>query len=273
MNRRQHLKRASVSVALSDVRRLFSMDKLRYLFAILVLLFILMMMSACVIPPIENVYHQDVVKANFHSLELKINGKEFRGVGIVPHAEKYKIEIKPSANVSRLVIETCHIKKVFDKPKKDFWSKAIEFEYQIAKNLEDKQSCLMHITVLDHKSEAHDYAILDFLDVRPQVSMPATVWCNGQQIDAKEGASICQAPTGTFQAIEFPHRSIVTSWDEKCHDSDIITTENGTYWIITPIAGKCIYYFTGEKKYDEHLYFQHRMTIFGVTDYPFREDD
>lgn len=255
------------------------------LYALLASIFyvVVMALTGCTTP---SVYKHDPSKDNYKNLEVMINGTTFKGVAVVPKAEQYEMIIKPEKNVKRLSISSCHLDLVFDgkeieerEAKKwyDWGSKGIKYIYKIQKKIEDKQSCLLNIVAMNAENRAFDYFAADFLDTRPNVSMPATLACNGEKIVYGQGASICQAGVNTFQAIEFKDVTNFTAWDDESSEEvdagpcfDALTSKDGKWYEYTVIPGQCTYYFTSTKKCNGDLYCQHRATFFGVTDFPYK---
>jgi hypothetical protein len=126
----------------------------------------------------------------------------------------------------------------------------------------------MRVTVLDNKKQENGFWIGDFLDTRPEVSGSALVKCNGVQREYKEGASICQASINTYQGIVFDTPHIYKAM-EGCEDT--MRTNDGLTYEFTPSPGLCIYYFATNKKTKEGKWVKHRLTVYGVSDYPFKE--
>ena len=255
------------------------MVHLYYLFRFCAIAYCFLFISAC---ETSQKRQHDVTKANFKSLEVSVNGKVYHGVGVIPRSEKYEILIRPSSSSKRVVLHSCHIDKVLDpeeiKDRKSFWKKGIKFKYKPQKRVEDKQGCLLRITAMSHEEKPYDYAAFDFLDTRPHVSLPATVLCNGDTRLYDKGASICQAGVDTFQAIILPEVSNFTAWDESTKKEvsngpcfNAVESRDGKFFEISVVPNECVYYFTSTKKCGDK-YCQHRFTMFGVTDHPFREE-
>lgn len=244
-----------------------------FIIALCCLAYIALTMSGCAsIPP-----GQDVTKANYPNLRVEVNGADYYGIGVIPKADEYNMVIKPNDRATRLMIRGCHITYIKDKPDSSWFKRGIEYKYVIAKGLADKQTCQLHIATIDHKEKTLDFAILDHVDARPHVSMsPLRVQCNGEDIESALGAIACRAAAGTFQAIHLPYKSIVTSWDREGKPSQFceqaMETHDGFNYEITMAPHKCIYFFTSNQKAANGKWTQARLTTFGVTDYPYRED-
>lgn len=232
-------------------------------------------------------YTHDPSRDNYKNLLVTINGIDYRGVAVVPRADKYEMIIHPETNIKTLSISSCHLdllfqgKEIEDRETKKKWyqwgSKGISYTYKIQKDIEDKQACLFQIVAMNAEDKPFDYFAADFLDIRPHVSLPATMACNGKTTYFGEGASICQAGANTFQAIRFSEITNFTSWDEESNEEvdkgpcfDALSSKDGRNYEYKVIPGQCTFYFTSMRKCAGDKYCQHRATFFGVTDYPFR---
>ena len=205
------------------------------------------------------------------SVEIQVNGEKYnyQGMGVVPIAKdgNYEIKIKPSEKIQRLIITTCHREIVQDKPNSDGWfSKSVTLNYRIMKDREDKKACLMNISGI-HKGKKVSFAMLDFMDTRPEVNLPATIQCNGTIKHYGKGASVCQSASNLYQAIIFNEEVLVTSSDD-CLGS--FTTIDGKTYEYQMKTGSCTYHFVGRGKIDGKNQV-HRLTTYGYTHVPFEE--
>lgn len=203
-----------------------------------------------------------------HGLEITINGQRYQGVGIIDKADKFEIEIHPQEKISRLIIATCHRETVVDKPKTGWFKKSYKFDYAIVKGLEDMKACLMSITVLDGKNKKHGFALFDFLDARPRVSLSADLRCNGVARTYAKGASICQSAKGLYQQIVFKDPVLVRA-QEDC----VVPETKDRLTFTWPISvGSCTYYFMANKRGPDDKRLLHRHTSLGYTEVPYLAD-
>lgn len=203
-------------------------------------------------------------------LKAKINGKTYIGVGVLPKSTQYEITLFPSGNVDRIIVQSCSRELVVDKPKKDGWLKnTYTFNYTPLAGLETRTSCPLEIAVIEQRSVKNGFAFFEFEDEREEVSLTASLQCNGQQEIGLKGVGLCQSAAGLRQRIWFKEKTILAGVNKEC---DVMETDDGFFYDFSVAPHKCVYHFVSQPraKNGKRIYF--RLSTIGYTALVFRED-
>lgn len=207
------------------------------------LFLLLLLFAGCstVVPKMDvnTVYKKDV---NF-----TVNGKKFKGVGVVPRAVNYEISIEyPQGKIDLLSISNCH---------RDIQASSEGTKANLTFIPNDiEKDCPLDIGVYDEKGR-HGWGYLFF--EREDAILPAKLLCNGETIIAR-GVSACQSKIGTVQKIIFgyPVRGVSS---EGCQFK-----QNGQEFEYEVVKNFCYYAFS-----DDHGNI-HNHSIFGYETFPIR---
>lgn len=232
-------------------------------FARLGTLFASFFLLACVTT--RQLYTPDGNAVYMHRLSIDVNGKSFKGVGVVPLASEYKIEVDPPGKIDRIVWRTCSREDVIDEPSTG-WSGKFKFKISPTPGLEDVNSCALEIVVLEQKKRRNAFGLIEFQDRRPQISLPAKLSCNGVQT-LEQGVAVCQSSAGLYQQIEFDVPVVQAGAEHNC---DVVRPLRGNERIYRfPMAqGACTYYFVAKQKHENGERLALRLSTIGYTDVP-----
>ena len=205
-------------------------------------------------PPVVSVPSKSVVYRK--NLKLKVNGKEFDGVGVVPKATQYQIEGKARGSMDLLTITTCHREVA---PAYDLGH---DFKYTYAPQAAvEVSNCSMKIEGLDKKHGKHAFGFLDFED--PLFSLEAKITFCGNVTQAR-GVFAGQCREGLApQLLEFGE-DVEASPDEACGGLTKVYPDK--YELKIP-KGECVYLFRGKVSHKEL-----RMTTIGYEAAILEED-
>jgi hypothetical protein len=199
-----------------------------------------------------------------HDLVLEVNGEKFKGVGVIKRASQYKIKIYPNERIDRVFWHTCHQEDTVDKPDTGWFTKSYEFYLNDVPGVQDVHACALDIVSMDQQSRRNGFATLEFLDMRPEISLPALVKCNGMATFYDKGVSICQSAEGLIEQIKFNEPVVQTGAKPDC---DVMKAlDDKTFTFIMP-KGKCTYYFTSDRKIGGKRV-SHRLQTVGYTNVP-----
>lgn len=136
-------------------------------------------------------------------LSINVNGKKFEGVGVLPRAKSYSMEIESKVDVDLFTVTTCHrdfstqdaINVNWVHPKRSYI-----YSYTPISGIEDVGSCLVRIAAFNKDKGATAFAVFD-LETEKE-TLPAKMQCNGVN-QSFGGVSVCQSREGLIQNIEF----------------------------------------------------------------------
>lgn len=172
-----------------------------------------------------------------YDLHGDVNGIPFNGVGVIPRAESYKINIKSDADMDLLTVTSCHRDESFQGSKPQWWEqpkRSFTYVYTPSKGIEDEGSCLVRLGSYNKSGDPNAWGLLDFES--PEATLPATQKCNGLTEKAK-GASICQSRSGLIQDITFDGPVLVSDLaDQKCKG----TSKDKLTWEYVVPEGECV---------------------------------
>lgn len=139
-----------------------------------------------------------------HDLQIKANGKWFKGMGVIKKSNLYKFKINSPGQMTTLLIQTCHRQiKIHDAGKKE----KINFYPNPEEN---NQSCgLIRFSAFDKKRGKHAQAII-WVDMEKH-KLKSKVYCNGSEVNYL-GVSTCHALEGLYQRVTFEEE--VTLYEE-----------------------------------------------------------
>jgi hypothetical protein len=203
-----------------------------------------------------------------HNLKVTINGQVFNGIGIAQAAPQYHIKVQPEGKIDRIILRTCHRELVYDKPSHDFWDifkQSSTFETDIVRDdkIESVAACAMEIDVYEQLKHRSGWALIDFQDARPEISLPMYVRCNGEA-KWENGVGVCQSAAGLTQEVSFNEPVLAESGD--C--PGIVGTELKPAWLIAMPAGKCTIYFAAKTKHQNGQRLKARLNTLGYTAIP-----
>ena len=204
-----------------------------------------------------------------HTLKVKINDQTIKGFGVAPRAQAYRVKVYPEGKIDRIMIRTCHRELTFDKPDRTFWDILKQdntFTTDVYRNqeIEDVAACAMEIDVFEERKKRSGFAVVDFLDARPEVSLPVLVKCNGEAIRYDNGVSVCQSAAGLTQEFVFGEPVIVDSGD--C--PGVFSTEIKKQWLFQMPSGKCTFYFASERQHANGKRIKARVNTLGYSQVP-----
>ena len=168
------------------------------------------------------------------------------GMGVLPKKNSYELKFDARENPELVRISNCHRDVILRGQKKH-----LSFTYTPNQRVENG-SCTLLVTFLDDKGR-HQFGAVSFRD---DESLPATVSCNGRK-DRFDGASICQAKSGTVQAIDFDVPVEARSGTGCAAPKG---SEDRKQWNFTAKDDFCLYVF----KSDGGEF--HKLTTFGYNE-------
>jgi len=199
-------------------------------------------------------------------LKVKVDGKLYDGIGVLPRKPFYDITIYPEGKIDRLIIQNCHRDMTTDKPKTGWFSNEYTFRLMPVPGLEDNRSCPIEIASLEEKKTRNGFAFLDFQDVREEISLQGYLKCSGEYSIPK-GVGICQAASGLRQSVFFQSQTILEGVEGDC---DVMESKDGFLWEWNMQPGKCTYYFVARQKAKNGKRIAFRLNALGYTSIPVR---
>lgn len=208
-----------------------------------------------------------------HMLKVKVNGQIIRGLGVVPLVSpprKYDVKVYPDGQVDRIVIRSCHRIVAYDKPG-DWWERLtgdtnVAVTIERSPEIEDIGACAMEIDAYMGRKKQASFAVIDFQDSRPEVSLAFTGDCNGEKLSYPMGVGWCQSAAGLVQSFDFPEPVKANSTDcpgvvdkkERAHER----------WTFPLPKGKCTFYFTANRAHANGMLMTARLNTIGHTRIP-----
>jgi hypothetical protein len=204
----------------------------------------------------EQTYKKDML--------VKVDDNEYRGVGVLPLKDKYKITLSPKDKASRILIMNCHREIVVDKPKTGWFSNAYTFIFEPLDQVEKGKLCQLEIASLNVETK-NSFAFFEFDDSRPEISLQGFVRCNGEYKASRAGVSLCQSAEGLEQQIFFQEKVLIEGVLDNCNKPE---SKDGFFWSFVPNRNKCSYYFISNKKASNGKRMAHRLTAIGYSSIP-----
>ncbi|MBK7490900.1 MAG: hypothetical protein IPI17_02040 [Nitrosomonas sp.] len=195
------------------------------------------------------------------SLKFEVDGKTYEGIAALPRKSWYDITIIPDEKMTYYIFQTPHRDVPINKPDTGWFNKKYTYKYIPQVGIEDQGFTPLEIAALNKDQEADNFALVEFQDVRPEISLEGNVRCNGE-FSKNVGVSICQTAKGLIQEIYFNQKVLIESAQNGCDDP---TTENGWLWRVKASEGECPYYFTAREKHKNGERLSHRFTLIGYT--------
>lgn len=170
-----------------------------------------------------------------------VNGTPFDGIGVIPYADKYQIQLVSRVDVDLLTITSCHRDFAAESVIDVNWfhsKRGYNYAYEPSAGIENSGSCLVRIGTYNRDKGQNSWGIIDF--ETPESTLPATNYCNGST-QQTNGVSICQSKVGLVQRITFdvPVRTAASALEPKCH---FISQDQKTWEYELP-AGECVISF------------------------------
>lgn len=206
-------------------------------------------------------------------LPVEIEGVKYKGVGVLPRKALYHFKIIPPGKVDRLIVQSCHADRTQDPPldpktKTSWFSNTIEFDYTVARGIEDNRVCAIEIASLEEQKLRNGYAYFDSIDYREEISLPAHLRCNGEYDNPKllqPGVGVCQTAAGLTQQIFFNTEVVLEKVNPEC---DVMKSKDGFMWEWDAPKDKCIYYFVSNLKHKNGKRLAFRLNSIGFTSIP-----
>jgi len=167
------------------------------------------------------------------------------GMVVLPNKLSYDLKFDARENPEIVRISNCHRDVIFRYQKKHF-----SFRYTPNRRIENG-SCALLVTFLDDKGR-HQFGAISFRD---DETLPATVSCNGTNVKY-DGASVCQAKSGTIQAIDFDVPVQVRSMACTVPTG----TDDRKHWTFATKDDFCLYVFKSDNGE------VHKLTTFGYNE-------
>ena len=214
----------------------------------------------CSIIPVKD--PEELAKYYFRkSLKFEIDGKSYEGVAVLPRKETYNITIIPDEKMTFYIFQTPHRDIPIDKPETGWFNKKFVYLYTPQPGLEDQGYTPLEITALNKDQVSDAFAFIEFKDARPEISLEATLKCNGERQE-NIGVSICQTAKGLIEDIIFKEKVLIESVDTGCASP---STTDGLSWRLKASEGECPYYFTARTRHENGHRLSHRLTMIGYT--------
>ena len=219
---------------------------------------------ACASAPLPD-YSKNIETKTFkHDLLVDVNGVRFRGVGVAKKASAYHITIYPTEKVDRLTYTTCSLQNTIDQPKTGWFSGKVEFDLNDIPGISDVHSCSLQILAMNEDNRVNMFALIEFQDTRPEISLPATVKCNGDTKYYPDGVSICQTAAGLIEQITFAESVIQKGSSPQC---DVMKTNDDKTFTYYIAPSNCTYYFSSQRQINNKRV-SHRLQTLGFTENP-----
>lgn len=206
-----------------------------------------------------------------HMLKVKVNDKTIHGLGyVLLNDSGYRVKVYPDGSVDRIVIRTCHRVVAYDKPG-SWWDRLtgdtnVSVTIERSREIEDVGACAMEIDAYMGRKKQAAFAVIDFQDARPEVSLPYKSDCNGEQLNFRFGVGYCQSAAGLVQSFDFQEPVIAQSND--C--PGVVNSKDDAHerWQFPLPRGKCTFYFTSQRKHANGMRMSARLNTIGHTRIP-----
>lgn len=205
------------------------------------------------------------------SMMMKINGKDYRGLAVVPAADVYEILIFPyNDSIDRLQWGTCHGDDFADNAVKNSfwpWKKDDKYFRMVFRPqpIELERACPLYLEELAERHRSMNFGMIIFPDYRPHFRLAATLECN-RRAEPKSGVSGCQAPMGTIHRIQFAE---VVDHDDRPNEKcpPVREVRPGVFEFNMP-KSTCTYDFVSDEKDSFGNYLTHRLYTYGYEENP-----
>ncbi len=189
-----------------------------------------------------------------HAMNVEVNGKLYRGFGVIPAAPKYKMKIWGRGKMDFLRITSCHREITKNREGKRFTFEFIPVpEMEMRKN--GPNQCLLYFESYEEKRGRNDWAIFDF--VTPFETLPATNYCNGR---IESGTvTLCHSREGLKQKLVF-HEMVDLS--KQTRPECKIKSLDGKVWKYSMTKRVCVLSFRDRATKSKY----HRHTNVGYED-------
>jgi hypothetical protein len=174
-----------------------------------------------------------------HELIVEINDVEYKGTGIIPPKDIYKIKInKAKGRLDLVRISTCAGEEIVE----DVGNKG-SFTVGLSKEIEGVDSCLFRIAAYEKKKGRHSWFIADFSD--PNETLEYNMLCNGWK-KTINGVGICESIN--WQTISFNQEvKIFGEGGQSIECNSWLDKSVGAHWEFRMPLRECIYTFTTVK--------------------------
>lgn len=215
----------------------------------------------CSLVPVKD--PKDLSKYSFRkSLKFEVDGRSYSGVAVLPRKQSYTITIMPDEKMTFYIFQTPHRDIPIDKPDTGWFNKKFVYQYSPQPGLEDRGYAPLEITALNKDQVSDAFAFIEFKDANSEISLEATIKCNGELQPNVVGVSICQTAKGLIEEISFNEKVLIESVENGCEKP---YTEDGILWRLKASEGECPYYFTARTRHENGRRLSHRLTMIGYT--------
>lgn len=169
----------------------------------------------CSLVPVKD--PKDLSKYSFRkSLKFEVDGRSYSGVAVLPRKQSYTITIMPDEKMTFYIFQTPHRDIPIDKPDTGWFNKKFVYQYSPQPGLEDRGYTPLEITALNKDQVSDAFAFIEFKDANSEISLEATIKCNGELQPNVVGVSICQTAKGLIEEILFNEKVLIESVDNGC---------------------------------------------------------
>ena len=212
--------------------------------------------SAVLNPQLSDSDPSKIYKYDFSG---SVNGISFDGVGVIPAANKYTLDVESKVDVDLLTISSCHrnfsAESVINTPGWFQKRRGYSYEYDPAPGIEDVGSCLVRVGSYNKSQGQDGWGVIDF--ETSDATLPADNQCDGI-LTHSNGVSICQSLFGLKQVLTFPV-PVKLAANAQCQ---IDSPQDGKTWVYAIPRGECVMAFQELQP----PYRLHRHTTIGYTD-------
>ena len=138
-------------------------------------------------------------------LAIKVNGKKYDGVVVIPEAPKYEIELESPGNIDMILWKSCAREDSGSPKRPGFFifkgEKTVKYTYEPLKGVEDTGTCPLRIDAYDAKNNQHAWAFLLF-EHPDEFAVPFEFDCNGRRVPFS-GVGACQHKAGLIARAQF----------------------------------------------------------------------
>ena len=205
-------------------------------------------------------------------LLMSINDKMYHGIALVPKARLYNIKIFPPVKtIDRIQWGSCHGGDNADKAVEYGlwpWSKKQKYFSMTytPKNIELDRACPLKITALAQKHKAMAFGMIIVPDVKPHISLKATLECNRKTQLKKVGTTACQAAIKSIHRIHFDGEVFQDARENiKCPPFKKVKPNVFEFFMPRDL---CVYLFKSRQKAINGKFKTHKLITYGYEKVP-----
>jgi len=187
----------------------------------------------------------------------------FEGAAVLPRRQHYKFELSPKgeAKVDFFVATTCNRNRTMEPGDPGFsWGplswfakkrEGLKYIYVPLPEREDDGDCNLILHTYEKARGRHAWGFIRF--DHPQYELPATLYCDGQQIDFG-GVSVCQAKAGLKQWVQFSEKvMIMPGKPERGGECAVPKKDETGSYVFAVTKEECGYLIQGESGRRHHM--------------------